>query len=104
MKRQSSDNNGRLGRFRPAWGESCCELLILADGTVLAQNLTDKLAAILSRVAPHDTSLKQRAFRRKESRTSNSQRPTSNLESRSKRAAVKPQRREDRREDYEFSD
>jgi hypothetical protein len=55
-------NNGGMGTFRPTTGEAC-ELLILADGTVLARNLTEEMAAILSRVAPQDSSLQQRAGR-----------------------------------------
>lgn len=51
-----------MGTFRPSNKESWCELLILADGTVLAHNLTEKLAEILSRVAPYDASLRHRAL------------------------------------------
>ena len=62
MKRERSDFKGGMGTFRTAIGESCCELLILANGTVLVQNLTQKMAAILSEVAPQDASLQHRAF------------------------------------------
>ena len=40
---------------------STCELLILADGRVLAHNLTSQLANVLTELNPNDTELRQRA-------------------------------------------
>jgi hypothetical protein len=52
----------RTFRSTTAAGESSCELLILADGTVLARNLTQQMAEVLAHVAPNDSSVRHRAF------------------------------------------
>jgi hypothetical protein len=38
-----------------------CELLILADGTILAHNLTAAMAAVLAELAPADKRIQARA-------------------------------------------
>ena len=55
--------NGGMRTFHPTNGGESCELLILSDGTVLAKNLTQKMAAILTQVAQDDRLLRHRALR-----------------------------------------
>lgn len=62
MKTERGDNSAAIPPR-----ELNCELLILADGTVLAKNLTEKMAAILTRVAPDDNLLGGRAVRHRRS-------------------------------------
>ena len=42
-------------------GQSSAELLILADGRILAHNITPALARILSELDPADEAMRQRA-------------------------------------------
>ena len=86
----------------PPAGESCCsELLILADGTVLAKNLTEKTAEILTRVAPHDGLLQQRVGRKKQA---NIEKSKSNIQTRTPEQATTSETAEqDPREEKEES-
>ncbi len=42
-------------------GLSSAEILILADGRVLAHNITPAVAAVLAELAPHDEAMRLRA-------------------------------------------
>ena len=42
-------------------GLSSAEILILADGRVLAHNITPAVAAVLAEFAPHDEAMRLRA-------------------------------------------
>jgi hypothetical protein len=42
-------------------GRSSAEILILADGRVLAHNITPAVAAVLAELAPHDETMRLRA-------------------------------------------